>query len=75
MVKNLTCTELNSIGCSDPDCTHDHSVVYLHPRCHPEAGTWASFDKGTGTLTIECVQCQKPFVGILVADSRWQTNN
>jgi len=65
----LTCTELNDAGCSEPNCTHDHSVVYLHPKCHPKAGTWASYDKNTGVLTIECKRCQKPFVGILVTSS------
>ena len=67
MKPNLTCAELNDFGCDVPDCTEDHSVIYLHPSCHPAAGTWASFDKSTGVLTIECKQCQKPFANILVA--------
>jgi hypothetical protein len=64
----LTCAELNSLGCDKPDCTHDHTVVYLHQRCHPDAGAWARFDKGTGVLTIECKECGKSFVNILVAN-------
>jgi hypothetical protein len=70
VIKNLTSAELNGFGCSDPNCTEDHSIVYLHPRCHPEAGTWTCFDKRTGALIIECMECQKPFVSILVASSQ-----
>lgn len=44
-----------------------HDVVYLHPSCHPgAAGTWASFNKKSGVLVIECMKCHEPFVGILV---------
>ena len=63
----LTCPDLNAIGCSDPDCTEDHDVLYLHPTCHRNAGTWARFDKNTGELTIECMECERSFVCIKVA--------
>ena len=67
-MKNLTCTELNTFNCSNPDCTEDHTVVYLHQRCHPDAGTWVNFDKATGALMLECMECHKPFISILVAE-------
>jgi hypothetical protein len=67
----LTCAELNVLGCSDPNCAHDdHSMLYLHQRCCEDAGSWASFDKHTGVLTLECRECKKPFAKILVAAHR-----
>lgn len=51
----LTCKELNDVGCSNPGCTGDHSIIYMHPRCH-EAGTFAFFDKTTGVLMLECAE-------------------
>jgi hypothetical protein len=67
-MKPFTSERLDSLGCSNPGCTDDHSVVFFHPRCHPDAGTWTSYDKRTSLLTIECKCCGKPFVNILVAD-------
>jgi hypothetical protein len=65
-----TRSELNSLGCQSPDCDHkDHKVLYLHPKCHADAGTWASYDKDTGTLTIRCLACEDAFVEILVGDN------
>jgi hypothetical protein len=65
----MTRAELNGLGCSDPNCTADHSVIYFHQRCHQDAGTWTSFDKTTGVLTVECAECRKPIADILVANS------
>jgi hypothetical protein len=31
----LSKQELDAMGCSIPDCGHDHSIIYLNPRCHP----------------------------------------
>ena len=63
--------ELDSLGCQFPDCDdhEDHTVLYLHPRCHDDAGTWASYDKSTGTLTIRCRECEDAIVEILVGDN------
>jgi hypothetical protein len=69
----LTRADLNAAGCDNPNCHSDHSVLFLHSNCHPEAGTWASYDKSTGVLTIECVECQEPVASILVAASAYGT--
>jgi hypothetical protein len=53
--------------CSDPDCNHDHSVLYLHPRCHPRAGVEARYVKATGLLEILCKTCGAPVCRIEVA--------
>lgn len=59
-------------GCQMPGCRHsDHSlndVFYLHPRCHPCAGTWAAYHADTpGVLHILCKQCRALVVKIAVA--------
>jgi hypothetical protein len=60
---------LDRMGCTNPDCDHgDHSVLFFHAPCHPEAGTWTSYDKRAGRLTLECKECGRPFMGIRVAD-------
>jgi hypothetical protein len=67
--KLYTRSDLDRLGCSVPGCDHkDHEELYLHPHCHADAGTWASYDKTTGTLTISCCECERPFVEILVGD-------
>ena len=66
----FSCEELDQIGCANPECREDHRVIYFHSKCHPDAGTWASFDKATGTVTIECLLCRKHLIEVLVAPSR-----
>jgi hypothetical protein len=67
----VTRNELNALGCNMPGCDHkDHNVMFLHPNCHAYAGTWASYDKTTDTLTIRCRACERAFVEILVGDDR-----
>jgi hypothetical protein len=44
----LTRTDLDASGCGTPNCDHDHSVLYLHGRCHPAAATRARYVKATG---------------------------
>lgn len=56
-------------GCSTPGCTHeDHGTMFLHGRCHPNAGTEVSYTRGTGILKVACLKCQKPIALIKVAD-------
>ena len=65
----VTRSVLNSMGCNAPGCDHkDHNVLFLHPQCHVDAGTWSSYDKATGTLTIRCRACERAFVEILIGD-------
>jgi hypothetical protein len=60
--------ELDRAVCADPDCKHrDHEELYLHPACHPSAGTRCSYNRTTGTLTIRCRQCQAFVTEIAVA--------
>lgn len=68
MKRYLTCEELDGFGCDDPECTADHNTIFFYAACHPESATWTSFNKHT-EITIECQQCRKPIVGILVASS------
>jgi hypothetical protein len=56
--------DLAALGCSDPDCGHDHRIIYFHGSCHLGAGTWVSYDKETGRLTIECAECETPIAHI-----------
>jgi hypothetical protein len=69
MSKALSQTELNSIGCGMPNCTHDHSVLFLHARCHVGAGTEAEYEKATGILTIRCIWCKKLVTRLKIAES------
>jgi hypothetical protein len=64
----LSRRQLDVAGCDEPNCGHDHSVLYLHAACHPKAGTNARYDKPTGLLTIECKRCNKLVAQVKVAD-------
>jgi hypothetical protein len=68
MNKALTQAELNSMGCGMPNCTHDHSVLFLHARCHLQAGTEAEYEKATGVLTIRCNRCKKLITRLKIAE-------
>lgn len=63
----LTREQLDSMGCSMPNCDHDHSVLYLEPACHPGSGTDVIYAKENGTLQIVCHVCEKPVAHIQVA--------
>lgn len=64
----LTRLQLDIAGCGEPNCNHDHSVLFLHAACHPSAGTRVSYDKPTGLLTIECRRCDKLVAKVKVAE-------
>lgn len=65
----LACTrvDLDPLGCSTPNCGHDHSVLYFHPACHPKAYPETRYDKRTGTIIVSCSKCKRQVVEILVA--------
>lgn len=63
----LTQTDLDKAGCDMPNCTHDHSQVYLVPGCHPNSAVAVLYNKTTGNLQIECRKCRQPVVMIAVA--------
>jgi len=64
LAKILTKKELIEAGCGVENCGHDHSVLYLHPRCHPAAGTRVRFEKKSTLLIVECVACKREVVRI-----------
>jgi hypothetical protein len=67
-MKVVTKKDLDASGCGVPDCGHDHSVLYLHPRCHLRAGTRVRYEKATGLLVVECVRCGREVTRIALGD-------
>lgn len=65
----LSRKQLDIAGCGQPNCEHDHTVLYLHAVCHLNAGTHVKYDKLTGLLTIECRRCKKLVARVKVADT------
>jgi hypothetical protein len=65
----LTRSTLDTARCGNPDCGHDHSVVYFHSHCHPDAAPWAYYVKEDGVLVLECSECETPIAAIKVAGS------
>lgn len=61
-------TELNEMGCSTPNCTHDHSTLFLIPGCHRGAAVDVKYVKATGVLTVQCHKCKRLVVELKVAD-------
>lgn len=64
----LTQIELDQIGCGTPDCRHDHSTLFFHAKCHPNSPAWVKYEKVSGTLIIQCAECDEIIAVILVAD-------
>lgn len=68
MQKPLTRVELDRAQCATPGCTHeDHSELFLHARCHMNAGLQVSYSLVTGTLKIACLTCDTPIAVVAVA--------
>jgi hypothetical protein len=65
----LTRQELDRSGCGTPNCQHDHSVLYLEPRCHVGAGVFAKYTKATGAISFSCAKCRKPIIEIAVREN------
>lgn len=63
----LTQKELDKFKCDQPDCPHDHSVLYLQQKCHPDASVNCRYVKATGNLHVECAECGGPVAEIKVA--------
>lgn len=58
--------DVNTCDCDEGHC--EHSVLYLHPNCHPSAGTWVRYTKGSGELEVTCKKCKRLVCKIAVAD-------
>jgi hypothetical protein len=67
-MKIETRNSLAELGCDSPHCTHDHSVLFMQPACHPNAGFVAIYEKASGILTMCCCVCETPMAAFLVAD-------
>jgi hypothetical protein len=63
----LTRRDLDPQGCGIPNCGHDHSILFLHSRCHPNAGVRASYVKESGVLSMRCRSCKSLIADIAVA--------
>jgi hypothetical protein len=68
MTKALTITELNAMGCGNPNCRDDHSILYMHSGCHPGAGLDVAYSKPTGTMHLICRECEDTVLCVKVAD-------
>lgn len=55
----LTQKILDSMRCQTPDCDHASTSgpMFLHPICHPDEGTWCSYE--ASVLEIRCRSCKK----------------
>jgi hypothetical protein len=66
-VMALTCEQLDPAGCGSPNCNHDHTVLYLYARCHPNAGAMVSYDKRTSSIRVMCRRCKAEIAEVAVA--------
>jgi hypothetical protein len=62
--KVMTKEDLNKSGCGLPNCTHDHSKLFLHSSCHIEAPTWVIYEKAIETLIVKCADCGNEVIRI-----------
>lgn len=62
----LTRKDLDPLVCSTPGCDCEGDLV-LHSRCHPDAATWARYNKATGNLELSCAVCEHVIAVIGVA--------
>lgn len=64
----LSRKELDFMECQYEGCDHtNHRHMYLHSRCHRNAGTEVEYDRVTGELSIYCVRCKNHITTIKVA--------
>jgi hypothetical protein len=63
----LTRDDLDQLRCSTPNCGHDHTILYLRPRCHIDGGVEAFYDKRDGTLTLSCNVCGERLATLQIA--------
>jgi hypothetical protein len=62
----LTQQGLNKFQC-DSNCTHDHSQLFFHGKCHPSAKVEAVYIKASGSVIIRCARCSQKVTEIAVA--------
>ena len=58
-MKTLTSDELDAMrGCDSPECKEFHQRIYLQQECHGFP-VYASYDKLTRELVLQCTVCQQ----------------
>jgi hypothetical protein len=57
---------MTAAGCQNPSCKTPLHELVLRGRCHPGAGTNASYKQGSGVLTIACRVCDRVVLQVLV---------
>jgi hypothetical protein len=55
---------LDNAICGEPDCTHDHSKLFLSGDCHMGYPVHVRYNKKTGQLEITCGKCESEIVNI-----------
>ena len=60
----ITKEELNRAGCDILNCTHDHSVLFLHGACHSDAPTRARYVKEIETLVFIAISAEMKLYGL-----------
>jgi hypothetical protein len=64
----LTRTQLDRAQCSTPGCTHeDHREMFLHAKCHLDAGLTVAYNLATGSMLLRCIECGRPIAEVAVA--------
>jgi len=62
--------DLDQMGCGEPNCNHDHSILFMHARCHPRSGLDVAYHKALGAMVCTCKTCHAEVGRIAVARSR-----
>jgi hypothetical protein len=58
MTKVMNREALDAAGCGTPNCTHDHSILYLVPKCHG-GPVEVHYNKKIGEIVVQCAECGK----------------
>lgn len=62
----LTRADLDKMGCSNPDCTHDHGgPLFFHAACHLHAPVEVMYLDGE--LRVICGSCGRDVAIVAVA--------
>ncbi len=56
--------EMVEKGCGNPDCDCKGAPLYLHPKCHPDAGCWPLYFEGE--LQCVCRECERAVLVVRV---------
>jgi hypothetical protein len=65
--------DLDAIGCDEPNCNHDHSIIFMRQKCHPRANLEVAYHKALGVMICTCASCGLEVGRVAVAASRLLT--